>query len=425
MVDQQSGAALFDSAFKASAFPVYAAMREEGPVVSVTLPDGRPLWLVTRYADAVEFLRDHERFANDPYNALGEEGFALLFQQVTEDLSPEQQELAAQTNEILRRNLLAVDPPDHSRLRRLVAIPFTPKYVEGLRPRIQAIADALLDAVETRAAESGRREMELIDDFAYPLPLTVIAEMLGIPLADRDKFREWSQAAVAFNPADPANPETTAKLIEFIAYLRELVAAKLANPSDDLLSGLVLAEAEGDKLSENELLSMIFVLIVAGHETTVNLIANGTLALFDHPEQKTRLRENPDLMKSAVEEMLRYYGPVEMSLTRWVRQDTEFGGQQLRRGEQIVALLASDNHDERQFTDPESFDVTREPNRHLAFGTGMHACLGSPLARLEGQIAFTILLTRLPDLALAIPRDAVEWRGGTFLRGLTRLPVTF
>jgi cytochrome P450 len=424
-VEQESGAALFSADFKERAFQAYAAMREKGPVASVTLPTGEPIWFVTRYAEAVAFLKDDERFANDPSSALTEEEYAQLFQQATEHLSVEQQQMAAQTDEILRRNLLAVDPPDHSRLRRLVAIPFTPKYIEGLRPRVQAIADTLLDAVEARTDETGRREMELISDFAYPLPLTVISEMLGIPLADRDTFREWSQAAVSFTPADRANPAVTAKLIEFIAYLRRLVAAKRSNPGDDLLSGLVLAEAEGDKLSENELLSMIFLLIVAGHETTVNLIGNGMLALFEHPEQRARLQEDPNLLKAAIEEMLRYYGPVEMSLTRWVRQDTEFGGQRLRRGEQILALLASANHDGEQFPNPDVFDISREPNRHAAFGTGIHSCLGATLARLEGQIAFATLLSRMPDLALAIPRAEVRWRDATFLRGLTQLPVTF
>jgi cytochrome P450 len=424
-VEQESGAALFSADFKERAFQAYAAMREKGPVASVTLPTGEPIWFVTRYAEAVAFLKDDERFANDPSSALTEEEYAQLFQQATEHLSVEQQQMAAQTDEILRRNLLAVDPPDHSRLRRLVAIPFTPKYIEGLRPRVQAIADTLLDAVEARTDETGRREMELISDFAYPLPLTVISDLLGIPLADRDRFREWSQAAVSFTPADRANPAVTAKLIEFIAYLRRLVADKRSNPGDDLLSGLVLAEAEGDKLSENELLSMIFLLIVAGHETTVNLIGNGMLALFEHPEQRARLQEDPNLLKAAIEEMLRYYGPVEMSLTRWVRQDTEFGGQRLRRGEQILALLASANHDGEQFPNPDLFDISREPNRHAAFGTGIHSCLGATLARLEGQIAFATLLSRMPDLALAIPRAEVRWRDATFLRGLTQLPVTF
>jgi cytochrome P450 len=424
-MEQDFGAAMFDAAFRERAFPVYAAMRERGPVTRVALPNGESFCLVTRYTECLELLKDHERFANDPAHALTEEEYAALFQQATERLTPEQQAFAAETDEILSRNLLAVDPPDHSRLRRLVAIPFTPKYIEGLRPRVQAIADELLDAAAARAGETGRREMELIDDFAYPLPLTVIAEMLGIPLADRDRFRDWSAAAVSFTPADPANPEVTAKLIEFIAYLRRLVAEKRANPGGDLLSGLVLAEAEGDKLSENELLSMMFLLIVAGHETTVNLIGNGTLALFDHPEQCARLVDHPELLKSALEEMLRYAGPVEMSLNRWVRADTELGGEPLRRGEQILALLASANHDETQFPDAETFDIGREPNRHLAFGTGIHACLGATLARLEGQIAFATLLARMPGLALAIPRDEVQWRDGTFLRGLVRLPVTF
>jgi cytochrome P450 len=424
-VEQEPGATMFSAEFKERAFKAYAAMREKGPVAGVTLPTGGPIWFVTRYAEAMALLKDDERFVNDPSNALTEEEYALLFQQATEHLTDEQQQMAAQTDEILRRHLLGVDPPDHSRLRRLVAIPFTPKYIEGLRPRVQAIADTLLDAVQARADETRRREMELIGDFAYPLPLTVISEMLGIPLADRDKFREWSQAAVSFTPDDRANPEVTAKLIEFIAYLRRLVAEKRSNPGDDLLSGLVLAEAEGDKLSENELLSMIFLLIVAGHETTVNLIGNGMLALFENPEQRARLQEDPNLLKTAIEEMLRYYGPVEMSLTRWVRQDTELGGQRLRRGEQIMALLASANHDGEQFPNPEVFDISREPNRHAAFGTGIHSCLGATLARLEGQIAFATLLSRLPDLALAIPRDEVRWRDATFLRGLTQLPVTF
>ena len=424
-MDGQFGTTLFSAEFKERAFPVYAAMRQRGPVTRVSLPKGQQLWLVTRFVEASEMLKDVDRFANDAESALTEEEFAQFFQQAVEGLTPEQQEMSAQAERILGRNLLSVDPPDHSRLRRLVAIPFTPKYIEGLRPRIEAIAAGLLDAVEARARATRRREMELIDDFAYPLPLTVIAEMLGIPAADRERFRDWSQAAVSFTPADRANPEVTGKLIAFIRYLRELVAEKRANPGDDLLSGLVQAEAEGDRLSEEELLSMMFLLIVAGHETTVNLIANGTLALCEHPDQYARLQQQPELLKSAIEEILRFYGPVEMSLTRWVREDTEFGGERMRRGEQIVALLASANRDEERFPDPDRFDIGREPNRHLAFGTGIHSCLGATLARLEGQVAFAALLSRFPDLALAVPREELAWRDGTFLRGLTRLPVRF
>lgn len=423
-MEQPSGAELFSAAFKARAFPAYAAMRAEGPVAGFSMPDGTRLWLATHFATASELLKDHRRFSNDMRSVLSEDEYAARVGLTDEVLSPEQQALWAQADEVLDRHLLGIDPPDHSRLRRLVAIPFTPRYIEGLRPRIQAIADDLLGGIEERARESGR-EMELIDAFAYPLPLTVIAEMLGIPEVDRDSFREWSQAAVSFTPDDWANPDVMAQMIEFIAYMRELVAEKRARPGENLLSGLVLAEAEGDKLSENELLALIFILIVAGHETTVNLIANGMLALFEHPEQLARLREQPALVKSAIEEMVRYYGPVEMSLPRWVREETAFGGAEVARGDQIMALLASANRDEAQFTEPDRFDITREPNRHLAFGTGIHSCLGATLARLEGQIAFTTLLARLPDLSLAVPREALVWRDGTFLRGLTGLPVAF
>ena len=325
-MEEQLGEDMFSAAFKANAFPVYAGMREQGPVVRLDLPTGATLCLVTRYDEAAELLKSHERFANDPLHALTEDEYAQFFQRSVAGLTPEEQEMAAQVDEILGRNLLSVDPPDHSRLRRLVAIPFTPKYIDGLRPRIQEIANTLLDQAERRARAIKRREMELILDFAYPLPLTVIAEMLGIPADDRENFRVWSNAAVAFTPTEPPDPEMTALLGEFIVYLRQLVAEKRAHPGDDLLTGLVQAEAEGDKLSEHELLSMIFLLIVAGHETTVNLIGNGTLALFDHPEQFALLRSNPDLLKPAIEEMLRYSGPVEMSLTRWVRADTELGG---------------------------------------------------------------------------------------------------
>lgn len=424
-MEQVSGAELFSASFKARAFPVYAAMRVAGPMVGFTMPDGRSLWLVTRYAEAAAMLKDHQRFSNNIGNVLTDEEYAERFGYATADLTPEQQELWADADAVLDRQLLAIDPPDHSRLRRLVAIPFTPRYIEGLRPRIQAITDDLIDRIEERARETGQAEFEVIDDFAYPLPLTVIAEMLGIPEDDRDQFRVWSQAAVSFTPDDFANPDVMAKMIEFIAYMRELVAEKRANPGDDLLSGLVIAEAEGDKLSETELLGMIFLLIVAGHETTVNLIANGLLALFDHPEEYARLRQQPDLLKSAIEEMLRFFGPVEMSLSRWAKEDLGFGGAQLQRGDQVMALLASANRDEAQFPDPERFDIAREPNRHLAFGTGIHSCLGATLARLEGQIAFSTLFTRVPGLALAAPRESLEWRDGTFLRGLTRLPVSF
>lgn len=425
-VQDNLGVILFSGAHRDQVYPLYAKLRAQGPMAAATFPNGQPFWVATTFEAANDVLKSHERFGNNVANAMSEEELAAFRQAEFEKLPAEMQEQALEVDRILGQNLLAQDPPEHSRLRRLVAIPFTPKFIEQMRGRVQAIADQLVDDIEQRIDESGSREFELIDNFAYPLPLIVIAELLGIPEDDRSKFRVWSAAAVSFQPSEEADPEETKLFAEFVAYLRELVAEKRANPGDDLLSGLVQAEAEGDRLSEDELLSMMFLLIVAGHETTVNLIANGMLALFEHPEQYALLRQNsdPELLKNAIEEMLRYYGPVELSLSRWVREDTEVGGIPLPRGGHVMALLASANRDETRFSDADRFDVTREPERHLAFGTGIHACLGAVLARLEGQVAFATLFSRLPGLALGIDRDEVEWRDGTFLRSLTRLPVT-
>ncbi|MDQ2654550.1 MAG: cytochrome P450, partial [Chloroflexota bacterium] len=367
-------------------------------------------------------MKDYGRFGNDAANAYSEAELEALRAQYIAGMSEEQAQQMLDLDQLFGRILLGIDPPDHSRLRRLVAIPFTPRYIEGLRTRVQEIATSLLDGIDANV-RSGQRQFDLIDDFSYPLPLTVIAEMLGIPEEDYDRFRTWSHASVTFVPGQPQSQEQADLLQEFASYLRQLAVAKRESPGDDLLSGLVQAEADGDKLSEAELISMMFLLIVAGHETTVNLIANGTLLLFEHPKQRQRLRDDPALLKSAIEEMLRFYGPVEVGLTRWVREDTEFGGVQLKRGQQMMAVLASANHDPERFPDPEVFDITRDPNRHLAFGTGIHACLGAVLARLEAEVAFTELLNRFPDLELAVPRGELTWRDGTFMRALTALPV--
>ena len=421
-METQTGIDIFSASFKDHAFSSYADLRVTNPVLAVTLPNEQTLWLVLRYNDATAMMKEHDRFGNDIANAYAETELEGMRAQFLAGMSEEQANQLLDLDQLFGRILLGIDPPDHSRLRRLVAIPFTPRYIEGLRARVREIARSLVDDIDARV-RAGQRQFDLIDDFSYPLPLTVIAEMLGIPEEDYDRFRIWSQTSVTFVPGQPQSQEHTDLLQEFASYLRQLAITKRESPGDDLLSGLVQAEADGDKLSEEELISMMFLLIVAGHETTVNLIANGTLLLFEYPEQRQRLRDDPALLKSAIEEMLRFCGPVEVGLTRWVREDTEFGGAHLKRGQQLMAVLASANHDPERFPNPEVFDIAREPNRHLAFGTGIHACLGATLARLEAEVAFTELLGRFPDLELAVPRNELTWRDGTFMRALTALPV--
>ncbi|MCP1308593.1 cytochrome P450 family protein [Paenibacillus tyrfis] len=314
-------------------------------------------------------------------------------------------------------NMLTVDPPDHTRLRRLASKAFTPHTIEGLRPRIQQIADELLDAVQER----GR--MDLITDFAYPLPMTVISEMLGIPASDRNQFREWTRELLSASLDPNQADDVGAVLDKFVEYIKALLADKRAHPGDDITSGLVQAYDEGDQLSENELISTIWLLIVAGHETTVNLIGNGILALLQHPEQMRMLRSDPSLLPSAVEELLRYAGPVIIG-SRLAAEDLTLHGKEIREGEMVLVSLAGANLDPHRFSNPEALDITREENEHLAFGKGIHLCLGAPLARLEGQIAFGTLLQRLPHLRLAVAPEQLTYNRST-LRSLTSLPVLF
>jgi len=401
-------ASLFDPAFRATAYPAYDALRAATPVARVPTPEGGAYVVVTGYEPALEVLTDR-RFLIDPENVF----------------SPEEMAQLGWVETPLDRNLLNVDPPDHTRLRRLVQQAFTPKFVAALRPRIAQVAEELLDGIEGRAGTSGRREVDLIDEFAFPLPLVVIAEMLGVPAAERERFRDWSDAVVALaNPTAPSD-EILAKMQEFAAYTRGLFARKRQQPADDLISGLVQIEDAGDRLNEQELLSMVLLLIVAGHETTVNLIGSGTLALLEHPAQLARLRADPALLPSAVEELLRYHSPVENAITRFTGEAVALGGEPISRGEAVIAVLAAANRDPARFADPGTLDLGRPDNRHLAFGKGIHMCLGAPLARLEGAVAFAALLRRFPELRLAVPPADLTWRPTFLLRGLTRLPVAF
>lgn len=391
--------------FKANPFPFYARLRAEAPVKQVLLPTGETAWFVTRYDDVVAVLKD-ERFVKNPANAMTPQEVARLpwFRRMFKSL---------------KRNMLEVDPPDHTRLRALVAKAFTPRLIEHMRGRIRCLTEHLLDKVEHR----GR--MDLIRNFALPLPSTVIAEMLGVPAADHHRFHRWSKAVISAAVSTWGLVKAIPSVLLFIRYLRQIIKKRRAEPQDDLISALAGAEEAGDTLSENELLAMIFLLLVAGHETTVNLIGNGMLAFLEHRDQWEKLRNDPALIKPAVEELLRYGSPVETATERYAREDVTIAGVTIPRGNMVFPVIASANRDERQFPDPDTLDITREPNKHVAFGLGTHFCLGAPLARLEGQIALDTLSRRLPDLQLAVPSRMLRWRGGLVLRGLEALPVTF
>jgi cytochrome P450 len=315
--------------------------------------------------------------------------------------------------------MLGSDPPDHTRLRTLVNKAFTPRTIRQLTSRIHELVDGFLDRV------AGRGEMEAITDFAYPLPITVIAEMLGVPGDDRDFFRDASQKiAVALGPIEDMQVAMRAMegRNQLVSYFNELIPKRKDEPRDDLITALLGAEESGDFLGHGELLAMLLLLLVAGHETTVNLIGNGLLALLRHPDQLERLRHEEGIERQAVEELLRYDSPVQMT-GRIAKEDIEIGGKVVRAGQGVSTVLASANRDPEVFDDPDTLDLTRDPCNHLSFSAGIHFCLGAQLARLEGQIALSTIVRRFPDLRLA--SDDLRWRPAPILRGLEALPVTF
>jgi cytochrome P450 len=296
---------------------------------------------------------------------------------------------------------------------------FTPRTIEALTPRIQEIADELIDRVEPQCA------MDVVEDYALPLPITVIAELLGVPPDDRDRFRTWTAAAITPDFGPGAEERFAERMTAFVAYLADLFERRRAEPRDDLVSALLQTEEAGDTLTEEELFSMVVLLIIAGHETTVSLIANGTLVLLRHPAELDRLHADPALLPNALEELLRYDGPVDRTLNRWAAEDVELGGRTIRRGDLVIAVLGSADRDPDRFTEPDALDLARAPNRHLAFGRGAHFCLGAPLARLEGTIALATLLRRLPGLALAVPPARLAYRPSPTFRSLVSLPVSW
>jgi cytochrome P450 len=378
-------------------YSVHARLRAQHPVAQVIMPGGTPAWLVTGYAEGRAALTDPR----------------LL--KLPKDWRPDPDSLFA----ALDLHMLNSDPPDHERLRTLVNKAFTARRVEQLRPRITAITAALLDDMSTQ------QEVDLLAAFAFPLPVTVICELLGVPVADRDQFRAWSATIVS----ETVSPEVfQAHATAMIGYFRNLLAARRAEPADDLLSALIsarddAARGETGRLSENELLSMAWLLLVAGHETTVNLIGSGVLALLLHPGELARLRAEPALLAGAVEELLRYVSPVNNATFRFAVEPVNLGGVCIGPGEVVLVSLSGANRDPSRYPDSERLDVGRDSAGHLAFGHGIHYCLGAPLARLEAQIAFGALLERFGSMTLAVPPQALRWRPSTLIHGLESLPV--
>ncbi|MEV7813994.1 cytochrome P450 [Streptomyces flaveolus] len=391
-----------DPAFVADPFPLYRRLREEGPVRRAIIAGGLDAWLVTRYEDGLAALSD-PRLSSDVRDASD----PRLVEQLPEF-----------ERESMMSTMLRSDPPDHTRLRRLVSKAFTARRIAELRPRIQEITDRLLDAV----LPAGRAE--LVADFALPLPVTVISELLGVPVDDRYDFQRWTDAMLVRGEKMPDPVVVDEAWQQMRAYVTKHLEAKRARPGDDLLSGLINAHDQEQRLSHDELIAMTFLLLVAGYITTVNLIAGGITALLTHPDQLTLLREHPELLPDAIEEFLRFDGPVSPGIARFAREDVEIAGVRVPRGATVLIASAIADRDPARFPEPDRLDITRRDNGHLAFGHGIHYCLGAPLARLEGQIAIGTVLRRLPDLALAVPPTELTWRPGG-LRGPARLPVTF
>ncbi|BBJ43196.1 cytochrome P450 hydroxylase [Streptomyces antimycoticus] len=412
-----SAPTLFTWEFATDPYPAYAWLREHAPVHRTTLPSGVDAWLVTRYADARKALAD-PRLSKNPQrhsaaaHAKGKVG------------------IPGEQRADLMTHLLNIDPPDHTRLRRLVSKAFTPRRVAAFAPRVQTLTDQLIDTFEERG------EADLIHEFAFPLPIYAICDLLGVPREDQDDFRDWAGAMIRHGGGPRGGVARAVKRIR--AYLGELIHRKRLElverreeeDGEDLISGLIRASDHGEHLTENEAAAMAFILLFAGFETTVNLIGNGVYALLRHPEQRAvmqRALEEGDerLLAAGVEELLRYDGPVEIATWRFATEPLTLAGQRIAEGEPVLVVLAAADRDPERFAEPDVLDLTRRDNQHLGYGHGIHYCLGAPLARLEAQTAIATLLRRLPGLRLAADPEDLRWRGGLIMRGLRTLPVTW
>ncbi|MCX4909574.1 cytochrome P450 [Streptomyces sp. NBC_00878] len=379
-------------------YAVYDRLRDTAPVHRVVGPDGSPAWLVTRYGDVREALAN-PLLSLDKRHALpgGYKGFALP--------------------PALDANLLNMDPPDHTRIRRLVGRAFTPRRVEQLRAPVRRTADRLLDALGPQGSA------DLIAAYAAPLPVTVICDLLGVPDEHRRDFRTWTDVLVA---PDPARPQAAKEaVVAMLGFFTQLLADKRKEPADDLLSDLIAARDEGDRLSEDELMSLAFLILFAGYENTVQLIGTAVLALLQHPDQLAALRADPSQLPAAIEEFARYDGPALLAIRRFPVEDVTIGDVTVPAGETVLLSLAAANRDPRRFPDADRFDLGRDTAGHLALGHGIHYCVGAPLARLETRIALTALLERLPNLQLDGDPGDLRWRPSLRARGLLTLPVTY
>jgi cytochrome P450 len=386
-------------------YPLYAQVQADGPVHEVTLADGHRAWLVMRHEEAKAAL-NHPGLSKDMHAALARGGTM-----VAEGLP----------GRAFARHMLSVDPPHHTRLRQLTSAAFSRPRIAALRPRVQAIADALLDDIEAH----GDAVVDLVKDFAFPLPFTVISELLGVPESDRDQAGSWFTTLLAPSSSPEPPAQAIAASANVVRYLTELLARKRAAPGKDLVTDLVRAADHG-ALSEQEMLSTIFQLVVAGHDTTTSLIGNGTAALLQHTKQRDALAADPALLPHAIEEILRWDPPVPHSTFRYTTQDLALGGTLIPAFAQVIISLAAANRDPSRYANPHTFDIARADTSHLAFGHGIHHCLGARLARLEAQIAFTTLHRRYPAMRLPVPKPALRWGhgDGLVLRGLSELPVT-
>ncbi|MDT0319604.1 cytochrome P450 family protein [Streptomyces millisiae] len=405
---EEVGPALFDRAFAADPYPAYAWLREHAPVHRAVLPSGVEAWLVTRYADARRALADPRLSKNPGRHSAAEHATGRVG-------------IPGERSANVMTHLLNIDPPDHTRLRRLVSAAFTPRRVAEFEPRVRELTGRLVDGF------AGRGSADLIGEFAFPLPIYAICDLLGVPAADQEDFRRWA-GMMLHTSGKRGGVGRAVKRMR--GYLGELIHRKRGDLGDDLISGLIRASDHGEQLSEEEAAAMAFILLFAGFETTVNLIGNGMLALLRHPEQLARARAwvaagDEAALTRAVEELLRYDGPVELATWRFANEPLTLGGQRVARGEPVLVVLAAADRDPARFADPDRLDLGRRRNPHLGYGHGIHYCLGAPLARLEARAALGELLRRLPDVRIAVDEAELRWRGGLIMRGLRALPVEF